>query len=146
MPGSVSINGRECGPGHPPIVVAELSANHNGRIERALEIIESEPQRRRELLNRSQRFREQVCSSGLETVACAVGPIIPIFLNTPERTVQAAEELQARGFFVAAIRPPTVPQGTSRLRITVCSVHREQDLLDLLQALIDVVTPAAARK
>jgi 8-amino-7-oxononanoate synthase len=64
-----------------------------------------------------------------------VGPIVPIILHSPERAVQVARQLEDAGFLVGAIRPPTVPEGTSRLRITVTSGHEMSDIDRLVVAL-----------
>jgi 8-amino-7-oxononanoate synthase len=49
--------------------------------------------------------------------------------------------LLERGFFVAAIRPPTVPDGTSRLRVALSAAHRDSDVEKLVAALSDCVAP-----
>lgn len=56
------------------------------------------------------------------------GPIIPVVLGNPERAVAASARLLEQGVFVQAIRPPTVPRGTSRLRVTVQSEHDPREL------------------
>ncbi len=68
-----------------------------------------------------------------------VGPIIPIVMGDPEAAVAAQQRLEERGFLVAAIRPPTVPQGTSRLRISLSAAHDEAALQNLVDALREVV-------
>jgi 8-amino-7-oxononanoate synthase len=117
----------------PPAVCAAACA--------ALEIVESEPDRRRNLLARCDRFRRQLADAGLQTPAGGIGPIVPVLLQDPRRTVAAAARLEEQGFLVAAIRPPTVPRGTSRLRITLTAAHSDDDLAALLQALVEACTP-----
>lgn len=63
-----------------------------------------------------------------ETLAGSVGPIVPVLLGSPERALAAAARLLELGVFAPAIRPPTVPQGTSRLRLTVQAGHEPADL------------------
>lgn len=58
-----------------------------------------------------------------ETLPGSVGPIVPVLLGTPERALEASARLLELGVFAQAIRPPTVPKGTSRLRITVQAGH-----------------------
>ena len=65
--------------------------------------------------------------------------IFPVVLGTPERAMQAAAALRARGFLVKGIRPPTVPEGTSRLRIAVTAAHTEGHVDGLLSALREAV-------
>ena len=103
--------------------------------EQAIEIIETEPERRQRLLQRAAELRTRLVTAGINTVAHAIGPIVPIILQTPERAVQVAGELERAGFLVGAIRPPTVPAGTSRLRITLCRGHSSADVERLAEAL-----------
>ena len=101
----------------------------------ALDIVESEPDRRRDLLARCHRFRRQLAEAGLQTPPDGIGPIIPVLLHDAPYTIAVAAELEERGFLVAAIRPPTVPRGTSRLRITLTAAHTDDDLASLLRAI-----------
>jgi 8-amino-7-oxononanoate synthase len=65
-----------------------------------------------------------------------LSPIFPIVLGSEQSAVTVSEKLLARGFFVHPIRPPTVPEGTSRLRITIGAHHTTQQLADLADALV----------
>ncbi len=71
-------------------------------------------------------------------------PIVPILLGTPAAAVAVALALHERGFFVPAIRPPTVPEGTARLRVTLSAAHTEADVTALAAALAPLLatTPA----
>jgi 8-amino-7-oxononanoate synthase len=115
----------------PPAACAAATA--------AVEIIRKEPERRTRLKELSNRFRDTIRSVGIETPQTAVGPIVPIVLHDPHRAVAAAEQLEMYGFLVAAIRPPTVPQGTSRLRITLSCAHTQDDVDQLASALRQVL-------
>ncbi len=66
----------------------------------------------------SREWRQGLCEAGF-AVPHGHSPIIPLVLGSPERTLRAATALRAAGFLVSAIRPPTVPAGTSRLRISL---------------------------
>jgi 7-keto-8-aminopelargonate synthetase-like enzyme len=66
-------------------------------------------------------------------------PIIPVLLGDESATVAAAEMLLARGLLVPAIRPPTVPPGTSRLRVALSAAHRDEHVSRLLEGLGAVV-------
>ena len=101
----------------------------------AIRIVENEPQRRQRLLRTAADLRQRIIDAGIETVPHAVGPIVPVILHTPERAIRVARQLENAGFLVAAIRPPTVPQGTSRLRITLSSGHEPADIDRLVAAL-----------
>lgn len=85
----------------------------------AIEIMQSEPWRRQKLQATSLVFRDQLQRAGIRPLENSVGPIVPVVLHQPETAVSLSEQLLSSGFLVGAIRPPTVPQGTSRLRITV---------------------------
>lgn len=62
-------------------------------------------------------------------------PIIPVVLGPEEAAIDASMRLLARGLWVPAIRPPTVPAGTSRLRVTLSAAHRDEDVTRLIDAL-----------
>jgi len=63
-------------------------------------------------------------------------PILPVVLGSEERAVAASAELLAQGLWVPAIRPPTVPVGTSRLRVTLSAAHEDDDVRRLTDALV----------
>ncbi len=67
--------------------------------------------------------------------------IVPVLLGSPDRAMQATARLRARGFLVPAMRPPTVPVGTSRLRITPSALHTQAEVTALCLALADAVRP-----
>ena len=64
--------------------------------------------------------------------------IQPIMIGDNATTLAFAEHLRDRHMFVPAIRPPTVPQGTSRLRVSITAAHTADDLFDLITALTDL--------
>lgn len=103
----------------------------------ALEIIQAEPWRRTQVITQAEKLRGQIRQLGLE-VPQGIGPIVPVILGTPNSALVAAETLLRAGFLVAAIRPPTVPHGTSRLRITVSAATTDQDIHQLIVALAGV--------
>jgi glycine C-acetyltransferase len=71
---------------------------------------------------------------GFDTMGSTT-PIIPILIKDPQRAVAMSKRLLQEGIFVQAIRPPTVPMDTARLRLTVTATHTQDDLLRLLNAL-----------
>lgn len=101
----------------------------------ALDIIAAEPWRQTRLETAAEFFRARLRESGVETITSAVGPIVPVILRHPQAAVQVAERLEQRGFLVAAIRPPTVPRDTSRLRVVVTTAHHDEDLARLAAAI-----------
>jgi 8-amino-7-oxononanoate synthase len=106
----------------PPAVVAALGAS--------LEIIAAEPHRRRRLLELARYLRRQLRHAGFDVVE-GDSPIVPVVVGDTDRTVAAAVQLRTLGFDVRAIRPPTVPIGTDRLRLMI-NVGLEESTLDRL--------------
>ena len=66
-------------------------------------------------------------------------PIQPLIIGDNAAAMQISARLEAQGMRVPAIRPPTVPKGTARLRITLCASHTEEQVGSLLSGLQDVV-------
>ena len=66
-------------------------------------------------------------------LADAESPIVPIVLGDAQRTLDASKVLEEEGFLVIAIRPPTVPDGTARLRITFTAAHDDDDIARLAE-------------
>jgi 8-amino-7-oxononanoate synthase len=96
----------------------------------------SEGDQRRARL-RSRRDRLVAALGG--SVAATPGPVLPIVLGTDSRALAAAARLRQRGLFVPAIRPPTVPEGTARLRLTFSSEHTDDEVDRLAEALLEVL-------
>ncbi|MBI1310427.1 aminotransferase class I/II-fold pyridoxal phosphate-dependent enzyme [bacterium] len=101
----------------------------------SLLIIREEPQRRARLLALSQRLVDRLRSRGLAVPASVAGPIVPVPVGDAQATVTAAAQLLDAGFLVGAIRPPTVPHQTSRLRVCVSAAFEESDIDDLAEAI-----------
>ena len=72
-------------------------------------------------------------------------PILPVVLGPEERAVAASAALLARGLLVPAIRPPTVPAGTSRLRVTLSAAHTDAQVDALVTALAELDVAASSR-
>jgi len=100
----------------------------------ALEIVQNEPERRHRLSDLNRMARRTACDLGLRVVGDGPAPIIPILLEDPHIAVSVSVALQEAGWFVPAMRPPTVPGGTSRLRLTLSAVHSEHDVQAVLRA------------
>ncbi len=110
----------------PPAVAAALVAS--------LEVILNEPERRERLLGRARYLRARLGLDG-------DSPIIPVVIGENDRAVAVARELQAAGFDVRAIRPPTVPAGTARLRVAV-NQGVSEEVLDRFVAGLEAATKA----
>jgi 8-amino-7-oxononanoate synthase len=104
---------------------------------KALEIVQQEPDRRQRLHLRATTLRRALSQAGFNT-GQTTSQIIPVILGDPSHTMAAAANLRRRGFFVPAIRPPSVPAGQSLLRISLTCLHTEQHIEDLADALVDI--------
>ncbi|MBU3006492.1 8-amino-7-oxononanoate synthase [Cobetia amphilecti] len=124
----------------PPHVAAATLA--------ALEIVAREPQRREQLQARVQQFRDGcahllagsghalgLSSTDRDATSAALTPIQPLILGSEARALAWSAALRERGVLVSAIRPPTVPAGSSRLRFTFSAGHAAEDIAALLDAL-----------
>jgi 8-amino-7-oxononanoate synthase len=134
----------------PPLLLHALDA--------ALDCIAAEPWRRRRALELADRLRRRLRELGVLPAhggdrppladgptdaggAVSSGPIVPLLLGDNARALAAAERLAALGFDVRAIRPPTVPPGTARLRVSVHADHSEAEIDALAEALVDALGP-----
>ena len=104
----------------------------------ALEVSQSESWRRERVLELTGRFRRAATECGIPLTA-SVTPIQPIIVGSPEAALSASRQLMQAGFWVAAIRPPTVPAHTARLRITFSAAHTEAQIDALAEALAEAL-------
>lgn len=104
----------------------------------SLELVRSEDWRRERLQTLVQRFRQGAEQLGLSLLPSST-PIQCVLLGDDDRVMRVGAALRERGLLVGTIRPPTVPAGTARLRITLCATHADDDVDKLLQGLADVV-------
>ena len=100
----------------------------------SLSIINREPQRRSHLMALIKYFRQGAQQLGLNLMASETA-IQPLMIGPSGRAVEVSESLANMGFLVGAIRPPTVPANTARLRITLSAAHTQRQLDQLLEAL-----------
>ena len=107
---------------------------------RSLELIQSEPERRIRLFQLSDLLRAELRRFDLNLLEQSRGPVIPLVLGDPNEAIHAARLVEQQRFLVAGIRPPTVPQGTSRLRVSVTTAFNEQDIRALAVAITRAVS------
>jgi 8-amino-7-oxononanoate synthase len=100
----------------------------------SLRIVEAEEWRRERLRELVARFHAGLAGLGLPVPAASL-PIQPIVIGDPGRTLALSAALEEAGLLVTAIRPPTVPVGTSRLRVTFTAAHEPADVDRLIEAL-----------
>jgi 8-amino-7-oxononanoate synthase len=103
----------------------------------AIDIVEHEPERRERLWKNRNRFVNGLNSTGIST-GNSETPIIPIVIGDSGRALTAAEKLFKYGIYAPAVRPPTVPANSARIRATVTAAHIENDVdsaLDIFRRL-----------
>lgn len=103
----------------PPAVVAAARA--------ALAVMRAEPERRARLWSNAETLRGALKRVGFR-VATSASPILPVLVGDANAAVRLADALLERGVLIPAIRPPTVPEGTARLRVTTMATHTDGDL------------------
>ncbi len=115
----------------PPAVYGAISA--------ALDLVASDEFRgiRAKLLANAEVLVGRIGELGFDTGSTST-PIVPVLVGSPEETLRIANALLERGILVPAIRLPTVPRGSARLRISLNAAHREEDFDALIDALREV--------
>jgi 7-keto-8-aminopelargonate synthetase and related enzymes len=104
----------------------------------AINLVESERWRAEYLQTLIMRFQRGAEQLGLNPRR-SITPIQPLIIGDPLRAAEISDLLLKRGIYVAAIRPPTVPRGTARLRISLTAAHTEDQVDHLLTALSEVI-------
>jgi glycine C-acetyltransferase/8-amino-7-oxononanoate synthase len=102
----------------PPAVAAALAA---------LALLEERPRRVDKLLANVAALRVALAGEGFDLGASRT-QILPLVIGEPDQAMKICETALSRGVFAQAIRPPTVPPMTSRLRLAVMATHREEEL------------------
>jgi len=115
--------------GLPPMVVAAISC--------ALSIVQEESWRRERVSDHARWFREQIRQSGLLTCE-GDSPIIPLLVGENETALQFSKKLEQRGIAAVAIRPPTVPEGTARIRFSVMATQTREELAWAVQQIREI--------
>jgi 7-keto-8-aminopelargonate synthetase-like enzyme len=110
----------------PPSV---LAANREG-----LRIVQEDPSGRKQLVRLTSSLRTSLERLGIPSPP-GPAPILPLVIGEEKETASLSHYLWEKGMFVPPIRPPTVPRGTSRLRISLSALHSDDDLDRLVQAL-----------
>lgn len=112
----------------PQMFSTALTPGACGAALESLRLICSEPDRRVRVRDLARQLRSELQAAGWSTTGDADCPIVPLMVGDPQAAVALSRELQQHGFLVPAIRPPTVPRGTSRLRISLTAEHTLDDL------------------
>lgn len=106
----------------------------------ALRIVRDEPWRRERVIEIADRTRKAVKDKGLETKSAEGSPILPIVVGSADKAMEACNALLQKGIFVQGIRPPSVPAGASRLRITFSAGHTDEQIDRLIKGLLEVLS------
>ncbi|MCP5468018.1 MAG: 8-amino-7-oxononanoate synthase [Deltaproteobacteria bacterium] len=111
----------------PPAVACAAS--------QALEILQEESERRERLWSNMRFFQEAVSTLKLAQGISVQSPIVPVIVGENQKALEMSQKLFQQGFWVTAIRPPTVPVGKARLRLTLMSDHQKEDIKSLVEFL-----------
>jgi len=118
----------------PFIFTTALPAGTCAATITALKILRNQPGLRKRLWANTDYIKSRLEEMDF-ALRNSVSPIIPIMIGDTRKTVAISQALWAKGFYVPAIRPPTVPQGQSRLRITVTAMHTRKQMDGLIREL-----------
>jgi 8-amino-7-oxononanoate synthase len=122
----------------PFIYTTALAPSCVGAARQALKIIQTEPERRIRLREVSKRVRDALRSFGFTVLGHFESPIIPVVIGSVTATMKLAKHCFNQGLLIPGIRPPTVPDGESRLRITLMSTHSDRHIEKLVEVFSDV--------
>ncbi len=120
----------------PPLLLAALDG--------ALDRLVAQPERRQRVLELAERLRRALVRHGMRRPV-GEGPIVPVVLGGNRRALAVAGAVRRQGFDVRAVRPPTVPVGTARLRISVHASHSRSQIDELAAAIAGAAAMAVAR-
>jgi 8-amino-7-oxononanoate synthase len=109
-----------------------------GAIDAALDLVPTLGPERARLQAMAERVRRELRATGLDTGASST-QIVPVILGDERRTLGVAAALERRGILGIAIRPPTVPAGTSRIRFALSAAHSDADIDRLITAVLEAV-------
>ncbi len=104
----------------------------------SLSIVQTEPEHLQNLNDNIAYFRHCSDQAGL-TIEYSQTAIQPLLIGDDEKAINISQQLFDSGFLVTAIRPPTVPEGTSRLRITLSASHRRSHIEPLIESLSNLI-------
>jgi 8-amino-7-oxononanoate synthase len=116
----------------PPVVAAALAA---------LDLLQAEPRRVERLQANAATLTDALAEHGVDTGDSGT-QIVPLVIGDADRAVSISEAALARGVFAQAIRPPTVPDQTSRLRLAVMATHNERELREAARTIVSVMGDA----
>jgi 8-amino-7-oxononanoate synthase len=119
----------------PYIYSTALAPPSAAAARRAVAVVRQEPERRRHLLRLAEGLRDRLRASGIEAGNSRC-QIVPVIVGDAREALELSQRLQRAGVWVPAIRPPSVPEGTARLRISLTAGHDEEDVRRLVELLV----------
>jgi 8-amino-7-oxononanoate synthase len=105
----------------------------------SLRIVQKEPARRQRLHENASRLRDGLSGVGVRTLGASTTHVVPVPIGPTAAVMRIGAELRARGILVGAVRPPTVAEDTSRLRISVSAAHTDDHIDRLVENLAELV-------
>ena len=118
----------------PYIYSTSMTITNVAGVTKALDLVKKEAPRRRHLKRLIAHFKTGA-NALIPTISHDHSPIQSLVIGSPEKTIELSKLLEKKGVFVVAIRPPTVPRGTSRLRISITADHTIDQVTFLLESL-----------
>jgi 8-amino-7-oxononanoate synthase len=115
-----------------------------GAIDTALDLVPAMDEARAHVASMATRFRARAHDIDFDTGASAT-QIVPLIVGTADAALSLSAKLREAGFWATAIRPPTVPQGTARVRLAFTAAHHDADIDRLLEALSECAPSEAAK-
>ncbi len=112
----------------PQLFSTALTPGTCGAALESLQLIREEPDRSARVRRLAVQLRTELRSAGSTVMGELDSPIVPLLVGEPQRAVDLSQTMLSQGFFIPAIRPPTVPQGTSRLRFSLTAEHSHVDI------------------
>jgi len=115
-----------------------------GAMDAALDLLPTMEEERRKLLKNSQKTRDAFREAGLDVCRSST-QIIPVVIGSEKAALSASSALEEQGVLATAIRPPTVPKGSSRIRFSLSAAHTGADVDFLIDCVLRTVPPLVER-
>lgn len=120
----------------PFIYTTALPPSVCAAAEKAIDLVEDDPSLIKRLRENTGRLKERLSVAGLDIMGSAT-PIVPVLAGDAKRVMRISQAVLEKGVFIQGIRPPTVPEGTARLRATLSAAHSTDDVDRAATAIIE---------
>lgn len=122
--------------GRAYIYSTSVPAHVAAGVRAAIGVMLDEPRRQQRVRVLARRVRTAMAGASIEAIGLADSPIVPLVIGDEARALDAARRLEEEGLLVVAVRPPTVPPGGSRLRVTLSCEHSDEEVDRLIRAIV----------